>query len=100
MSWSGGRLAKARAGVPLVRLPAASRAVPAAWVGGYWVAGEQVDAIDQVVIDDLSGRHAGAGIGLRVTPSIWPFWRRVADSTAGFSGLRLRNSVPHPDRFG
>ena len=69
-------------------------------VGGYWVAGEQVDAIGQVIIDDLADRHASAGIELRITPSIWPFWRQVANSTVGFSGSRLRNSAPHPDRFG
>jgi hypothetical protein len=69
-------------------------------VGGYWVAGEQVEAIDQVVIEDLVDRHAGAGIELRITPSIWPFWRRVTHSTVEFSGSRLRNSAPHPDRFG
>jgi hypothetical protein len=63
-------------------------------VGGYWVADEMVDAIEQVVIDDLVGRHAGAGIELRITPSIWPFWRRVTDSTVGFSGSRLRNAGP------
>jgi hypothetical protein len=68
-------------------------------VGGYWIAGEQVDAVDQVIIDDLAGRHASAGIELRVTPSIWPFWRLVANSTVGFSGSRLRNSAPYPDRF-
>jgi hypothetical protein len=62
-------------------------------VGGYWVAGEEVDAIDRVVIDDLVGRHAKAGIELRVTPSIWPFWQRVASSTVEFSGSRLRNSA-------
>jgi uncharacterized protein DUF6886 len=69
-------------------------------VGGYWVADEPVDAIDQVIIDDLAGRHARAGIELRITPSIWPFWRRAANSTVGFSGSRLRNSAPHPERFG
>jgi hypothetical protein len=68
-------------------------------VGGYWVTQEPVDAIEQVVIDDLLGRHADARIELRVTPSIWPFWRRVTDSTVEFSGSRLRNSAPHPDRF-
>ena len=62
-------------------------------VGGYWVADEPVDALEQVVIDDLVGRHATAGIELRVTPSIWPFWRRVANSTVEFSGSRLRNSA-------
>jgi hypothetical protein len=68
-------------------------------VGGYWIADEPVDAIEQVVIDDLLGRHAEAGIELRITPSIWPFWRRVANSTVEFSGSRLRNSAPHPDRL-
>jgi hypothetical protein len=68
-------------------------------VGGYWVADEQVEADGQLVIDDLVGRHAGAGIELRVTPSIWPFWRQVANSTVGFSGSRLRNAAPHPDQF-
>ncbi len=69
-------------------------------VGGYWVADEPVEAIGQVVVDDLPGKHAGARIELRVTPSIWPFWRRVTDSTVEFSGSRLRNTAPHPDRFG
>jgi hypothetical protein len=68
-------------------------------VGGYWVADEAVNAIGQVVIDDLLGRHADAGIELRITPSIWPFWRRVTNSTVEFSGSRLRSSAPHPDRF-
>jgi hypothetical protein len=67
-------------------------------VGGYWVAGEQVDAIGRVGVDDLLGRHARAGIELRITPSIWPFWRQVAESTVGFSGSRLRNAArPDPD---
>jgi hypothetical protein len=69
-------------------------------VGGYWVADEPLEAIGQVVIDDLPGRHAGARIELRVTPSIWPFWRRVTESTVEFSGSRLRNTAPHPDRLG
>lgn len=68
-------------------------------VGGYWIADEPVDAIEQVVIDDLVGRHADAGIELRITPSIWPFWRRVANSTVEFSGSRLRNSAAHPDQL-
>jgi len=69
-------------------------------VGGYWVADEPVDALERAVIDDLVGRHADAGIELRITPSIWPFWRRVATSTLAFSGCRLRNSAPHPDQPG
>jgi hypothetical protein len=69
-------------------------------VGGYWVADEPLEAIERVVIGDLVGRHAGARIELRIAPSIWPFWRRVANSTVGFSGSRLRSSAPHPDQFG
>jgi len=80
------------------RLP--TRAFRPHEVGGYWVADEQVDAIEQVVIDDLAGRHASAGIELRITPSIWPFWRRVANSTVEFSGSRLGNSAPRPDQPG
>ena len=68
-------------------------------VGGYWVSDETVDALERVVVDDLLGRHATARIELRITPSIWPFWRRVADSTVEFSGSRLRNAAPHPERF-
>jgi hypothetical protein len=68
-------------------------------VGGYWVGEEPVEAVEQVVIDDLIGHHAHAGIELRITPSIWPFWRRVANSTVEFSGSRLRNAAPHPDQF-
>jgi hypothetical protein len=67
-------------------------------VGGYWVAGEPVEATEREVVDDLLGRHAHARIELRVTPSIWPFWRQVAASTVEFSGSRLRNASPPPDR--
>ena len=68
-------------------------------VGGYWVADQPVDAVGQLVIDDLLGRHAAAGIELRITPSIWLFWQRVTGSTVEFSGSRLGNTADHPDRF-
>ncbi len=68
-------------------------------VGGYWVCDEPVEAVGREVVDDLVGRHADARIELRITPSIWPFWRRVAGSTVGFSGLRLRNAASHPDQL-
>jgi Family of unknown function (DUF6886) len=69
-------------------------------VGGYWVAEEPVEVIEQVIVDDLLGWHARARIEFRVTPSIWPFWRRVTGSTVEFSGSRLRNAGAHPDRSG
>jgi hypothetical protein len=68
-------------------------------VGGFYVAREAVDAIGCHEVGDLLAQHTDAGIELRVTPSLWPFWRRVADSTLEFSGCRLRNAAPHPDQF-
>lgn len=66
-------------------------------VGGYWVSEQPVQAIDQVIVEDLLGRHAQAGIELRVTPSIWPFWRQVMNSTVEFSGSRLGNAASVAD---
>ena len=37
--------------------------------------------------------HAGAGIELRVVPSLLPLWERVVAATLGFSGIRLRNAT-------
>lgn len=67
-------------------------------VGGYWVAGQPVEAVERVTVEDPLARHAAAGIELRVTPSVWPFWRRVTASTVAFSGSRLRNAADHPER--
>lgn len=68
-------------------------------VGGYWVSEHEVEAIGRHDVGDLLGRHADAGFELRVTPSIWPFWRRVVGSTIEYSGCRLRNAAPHPDQL-
>lgn len=68
-------------------------------VGGYWISGQPVEALERLAVDDLIGRHAAAGIELRITPSIWPFWRRATASTLQFSGMRLRNAAPHPDQL-
>lgn len=65
-------------------------------VGGYWVSEEAVTALEQRAVGDLMEKHASAGIELRITPSIWPFWDRVVQSTVGFSGSRLRNAGPRP----
>jgi hypothetical protein len=62
-------------------------------VGGYWVTTDTVEAIERVDVGDLLDRHAAAGIELRITPSIWPFWRQVVASTVEFSGSRLSNAA-------
>lgn len=77
------------------RLPTAAFR-PHEEVGGYWIADERVEATDRADVGDLLGRHAAAGVELRVTPSIWPFWQRVIASTLEFSGSRLRNAAPPP----
>lgn len=67
-------------------------------VGGYWVSDEAVDAIERLSIEGLLGRHADAQIELRITPSIWPWWRQVVASTVEFSGLRLHNPAQEADQ--
>jgi hypothetical protein len=49
-------------------------------------------------VGDLIACHAAAGIQLRLLDNLWPFWDRVITSTVGFSGIRLRNATPRPDR--
>ena len=63
-------------------------------VGGYWTSEEAVTALDQQAVGNLMERHAAAGIELRITPSIWPFWDQVVESTVEFSGSRLGNAGP------
>ncbi len=65
---------------------------------GYWMSREPVDAIARITIDDLVGRHAAAAIELRTAPNLWPLWDDVVASTLEFSGMRLRNAVPRPER--
>lgn len=75
----------------------AYRLPPAAFepheVGGYWVSDATVEAEDRVELDHLVERHAAAGIELRMTPSIWPFWDAVVGSSVEFSGIRLANAA-------
>jgi len=58
---------------------------------GHWVSREAVEPLAVEELGDLLARHAGAGIELRVVPSLAPLWERVAASTLDFSGIRLRN---------
>ncbi|MDU0294303.1 DUF6886 family protein [Saccharothrix longispora] len=51
---------------------------------------------DPEPVGDLLSLHEEAGIELRLTTDLWPFWRRVTTGTLGFSGIRLRNAAPDP----
>ena len=65
-------------------------------VGGYWLSREPVAPLELVELGDLLGRHAAAGIELRLVANLWPLWDRVVASTLEFSGMRLRNALPRP----
>jgi hypothetical protein len=43
-------------------------------------------------VGDLLALHEAARIEVRLAHSVWPWWAVVTASTAGFSGIRLRNA--------
>jgi hypothetical protein len=81
----------------LYRMPEGSF-VQSPEVAGYWTSRATIEPLDLVAIDDLLGRHAVAGIALRTEANLWPLWDGVIVSTLEFSGIRLRNALPRPER--
>ena len=59
----------------------------------FYVASTTVDAIERVELGDLLARHAETGNELRITPSLYPLWEKVIQTSLDFSGIRLRNAV-------
>jgi hypothetical protein len=59
----------------------------------FYIASTPVDAIERVELGDLLARHAEAGNELRISPSLYPLWESVIETTLEFSGIRLRNAV-------
>jgi Family of unknown function (DUF6886) len=47
-------------------------------------------------VGDLLALHEEAGIQLRVLPNVWGFVDAAAESSLGFSGIRLGNAQPRP----
>ena len=75
------------------RLPAAAFRS----IGHAMVSTEAVEPIGPPSrVGDLLKLHEQAGIQLRLTGNIWPWWDLVAASTVEFSGIRLRNAVARP----
>jgi hypothetical protein len=59
----------------------------------FFVSRETVVPIEVVELGDLLARHAEAGNELRITPSLYPLWDKVIETSLDFSGIRLRNAV-------
>ena len=59
----------------------------------FYIASTPVDALERVELGDLLTRHAEAGNELRISPSLYPLWDDVIETTLDYSGIRLRNAV-------
>ena len=59
----------------------------------FYIASIPVDALERVAVGDLLVCHAEAGNELRITPSLYPLWDKVIETSLDFSGIRLRNAV-------
>ena len=61
---------------------------------GQWIAHVAVAPIAVEPLGDLLDLHAGAGIELRIVPSLWPLHDVVTSGQWEFSNVRMRNAVP------
>jgi Family of unknown function (DUF6886) len=59
----------------------------------FWVSRRPVEPLELVELGDLLGRHAEAGIELRLVPTLLPLWDAVVASSLDYSGIRLRDVV-------
>jgi hypothetical protein len=59
----------------------------------FFISSETVEPRELVPLGDLLARHAGAGIELRIAPTLYPLWEDVIETTLDYSGIRLLNAV-------
>ena len=59
----------------------------------FYIASTPVEVIERVEVGDLLARHAEAGNELRVSPSLYPLWDKVVETSLDFSGMRLSNAA-------
>ena len=67
---------------------------------GYWVSRETVVPLSVEPVGDLMTALTGAGVELRIMPSLWPLYEAVIASTLDFSIIRWRNASPRPEESG
>jgi hypothetical protein len=72
----------------------AFRPWPAA--SGQWIATEAVEPLRVRPLGDLLDAHVGAGIELRVVPSLWPLHDLAVSDRWDFSIVRMANAQPRP----
>lgn len=65
---------------------------------GYYLSRESVVPLGVEPVGDLLARLVGAGIELRITPSLWPLRRALLPVTLHFSMIRMRNARPEGER--
>jgi hypothetical protein len=63
---------------------------------GYWVSRTAVAPLAVTAIPDLLAALLEEDVELRITPSLWPLYDRVVESTLQFSIIRMRNARPRP----
>lgn len=61
---------------------------------GFWIAQQDVRPLSVERVGDLLGRHAKAGIELRIVPDLWPLIDAIIASGAYFSIIRKANAKP------
>jgi hypothetical protein len=64
---------------------------------GYYVSRESVTPIEVAPVGNLLEAICGAGIELRLTPSLWPLRHAVVNSSLEFSIIRMRNAQPETE---
>jgi hypothetical protein len=67
---------------------------------GYWVSRETVVPLSVEPVGDLMTALTGAGVELRIIPSLWPLYEAVIASTLDFSIIRWRNASPRLEESG
>jgi hypothetical protein len=65
---------------------------------GAYLSRRAVEPLAVEPISDLLAAHAQAGTELRITPSLWPLWDGIVQSSLHFSGIRLRNAQPRLEK--
>ena len=68
--------------------------VPWSEASGQWISRGTIEPIEMSALGDLLDQHVGAGIELRLVPSLWPIRDLAVDDRWDFSLVRMHNARP------